>query len=173
MRRVLVIGSGGSGKTTFARRLARASGLPLVHLDSLYWRSGWQPTPDGEWDQVIADLIARDEWIIDGNYGRTLAVRLAACDTVIFLDVAPWRCVWRIVWRRWQFAGRERPDLPAGCPERLTWEFLAWVWTYRQRRRPGIVKALCDAAGRVQVVVLRSDRDARTFLTGVRASFDG
>jgi adenylate kinase family enzyme len=173
MRRVLVIGSGGSGKTTFARRLAQATGLPLVHLDSLYWRRGWDPTPDREWDQIIAGLIARDEWIIDGNYGRTLAARLAVCDTVVYLDVAPWRCVWRIVRRRWQYAGRERPDLPAGCPERLTWEFLAWVWTYRKRRRPGILRALSEVADRVQVVVLRSKGDAEAFLTGSGASYRG
>jgi adenylate kinase family enzyme len=170
MHRVLVIGSGGAGKTTFARRLAGVTGLPLVHLDGLFWRGGWQPTPDEEWDRVIAALIARDAWILDGNYGRTLRVRLAACDTVIFLDVAPWRCLWRVVRRRLRHGGQSRSELPAGCPDRLSWEFVSWIWTYRRRRRPEIRRALASVADRVRVVVLHGDRDARAFLASLPQS---
>ena len=87
MRRVLVIGSGGAGKSTFAARLAARTGLPLIHLDACFWRSGWDPTPPDEWARRVADLMSRQEWVMDGNYGGTLDARLAACDTVIFLDV--------------------------------------------------------------------------------------
>lgn len=68
MKRVLVIGSGGAGKTTFSRRLARATGLPLVHLDRHYWRAGWTPTPASEWTEAVRAFCAAKSWIMDGNY---------------------------------------------------------------------------------------------------------
>ena len=87
------------------------------------------PTPDPEWDRITADLSAGDRWIMDGNYGRTLPVRLAAADTVIFLDLPRVVCTWRVLKRQVRWLGRVRPDAAPGCPERLTWEFVSWVWT--------------------------------------------
>jgi adenylate kinase family enzyme len=72
----------------------------LIHLDALYWRAGWKPTPNEEWDRIVEELSARDAWVMDGNYGRTLPTRLAACDTVIFLDMSRYICLW-LVFKRW------------------------------------------------------------------------
>src|SRR5207249_11108955 len=97
MNRVLVIGTGGTGKTTLARRLAERTGLPLIHLDLLYWRPGWQPTPNDEWRQTVERLITAAAWIIGGNHGGPLDLRLAACDHVGFPHL-PWRlCRWRVL----------------------------------------------------------------------------
>ena len=87
MKRVAVIGPPGAGKTTFARRLADKTGLPLIHLDAHFWNPGWVPTPREEWRARHAELLSPDEWIIDGVYPGTLEERVAAADTVIFLDV--------------------------------------------------------------------------------------
>jgi len=167
MQRVLVIGPGGAGKTTFARGLAERTGLPLIHLDTLYWHAGWTPTPNDVWDRTIEQLIAHDTWIMDGNYGRTLSTRLAACDTVIFLDTSRLLSLWRVLQRRVRYRGRSRPDLPAGCPEILTWEFVAWIWTYKTRRRPGILPQLAALPSGTQAIVLRSAREAGEFLDGL------
>jgi adenylate kinase family enzyme len=167
MRRVLIIGPGGSGKSTFARRLAERTGLPLHHLDALYWHAGWVPTPNEEWDRVVERLLGGDAWIIDGNYGRTLPTRLAACDTVVFLDLPRLTCMWRLLKRRVEFAGRQRPDLPEACPERLSWEFLLWVWDYPRRRRPAIMERLRAVADRKRVVVLRDQADIERFLASL------
>lgn len=165
MKRVLVIGSGGSGKTTFSKALAARTGLPLIHLDQLFWHPGWVKTPDEEWDRVIRELCARDAWIMDGNYGRTLPMRLAAADTIVFLDLPRLVCTWRILRRQFRYLGRIRPDSAPGCPERLTWEFVNWVWMYPSRRRPEIMRRL-EASRREnrQVVVLRNQEDAGRFL---------
>ncbi|HZD05610.1 MAG TPA: isopentenyl transferase family protein, partial [Longimicrobiales bacterium] len=72
MRRIMVIGPGGSGKTTLSLRIAEATGLPVIHLDSLYWREGWRPTPTPAWEEVVSDLVRRPSWVMDGNYGGTL-----------------------------------------------------------------------------------------------------
>jgi adenylate kinase family enzyme len=167
MRRVLVIGSGGAGKSTLAAQLGARLGLPVVHLDALYWRPGWVPTPEAEWRGVVAGLAAGESWIMDGNYGGTLDLRLAACDAVVFLDLPRWLCVARVL-RRWaRYAGRPRPDMAPGCPERLRVEFLRWVWDYPRRRRPGILRRLRESPPGRRVVILRSRSAVARFLAGL------
>jgi adenylate kinase family enzyme len=119
MQRVLVIGSPGSGKSTLATELARRTGLPLIHLDQEHWRSGWVEPPKDEWRRRVAELVAGNRWIIDGNYGGTLDLRLARADTLIDLEFPAWLCVWRILRRVAGSWGRVRPDMAEGCPEQL------------------------------------------------------
>ncbi len=173
MKRVLVIGPGGAGKTTLAKAMAQRTGMPLIHLDALYWSSGWTPTPNEEWDRRVAELVARDTWVMDGNYGRTLPMRLAACDTVVFLDLPRTVCIWRIIRRRLQHRGRARPDLPADCPEQVTWEFVWWIWTYRRRRRPAVLRQLAAVAHEKRVIVLRSAREVHEFAAGLSVGGEG
>lgn len=166
MRRVLIVGSGGAGKSTLARALGVRLGLPVVHLDRLYWRSGWEGTPLGEWIPAVERVLEGAAWVIDGNYGGTLERRLAAADTAVFLDLPRALCSWRIVRRRVRWSGRSRPDMAAGCPERLSWDFVRWVWRYPEARRPGVLAQL-EAAEGVRVVRLRSRRDVRAFLASL------
>ncbi len=167
MNRVLVIGTGGTGKTTLARRLAERTGLPLIHLDLLYWRPGWQPTPNDEWRQPVERLITAEKWIIDGNYGGTLDLRLAACDTVVFLDLPRVVCLWRVLVRQLRYFGRARRELPRGCRERLSWEFLVWIWTYRSRRRGDVLKRLHALDRGKRVAILRTAREIEAFIADV------
>ncbi len=167
MKRVLVIGTGGSGKSTLARRLAERTPLPLIHLDAHYWRPGWQPTPADEWQTKVQQILTGQAWIIDGNYGGTLDLRLAACDTVIFLDLPRILCLWRVLKRQVRYFGRTRPELSPGCPERLSWEFLTWIWTYPSRRRGDILNRLAGLDQRKRVVILRSSAEVEQFIVGV------
>jgi adenylate kinase family enzyme len=165
MQRVLVIGSGGAGKSRFASRLGAATGLPVVHLDACYWHTSWTPTPKDEWARAVGELAARDAWVMDGNYSGTLDVRIARCDTVVFLDVPRLVCLWRVV-RRWlRHLGRTRADMAPGCPERLNWEFVQWIWTYPRERRPGILRRLGALAPGQRAVILRSRREIERFLS--------
>jgi adenylate kinase family enzyme len=159
-RRVLVIGCGGAGKSTFSRRLARVTGLPLIHLDRHYWRPGWVPTPEGEWNRQVAALIAGEAWIMDGNYANSLAARLARCDAVVFFDIPRLTCLWAALRRIVVHRFVRRPDLPDGCPESVDREFLAWIWNFPTRSRPRIVEALEGVGG--DVVIVRIARRAET-----------
>jgi adenylate kinase family enzyme len=164
VRKVLVIGSGGAGKSTFARRLGERTGLPVVHLDALYWRPGWVKTPDDQWRATVAELLARDAWILDGNYSGTLELRLAACDTVFFLDLPRRVCLPAVIARRVRYAGRSRPDCAPGCPEKIDWEFVRWIWRYSTRARPKVLAGLAALRADQRAVVLRSRREMAAWL---------
>jgi adenylate kinase family enzyme len=176
MRRVLVIGCGGAGKSTFARELAARAGLPLVHLDRVYWRPGWTPTPPGEWEAVVRDLVTGDRWLIDGNYGGTLELRLEAADTAVFIDVPRHTCLRRVLVRGVRDRGRTRDDMGPGCPER--WlpdlEFLRWIWSYPRHVRPRVLSQLAEFERRGgDAVVLRTTAEARAFLDGAGTASAG
>ncbi len=164
MKKVIVIGSGGAGKSTFSRQLGEKLGLPVVHLDKLFWHPNWTRTPEDEWIEVVRREIARDEWIMDGNFGGTREMRMQACDTVIFLDMPRWLCMYRIVKRTILYHRNTRPDMAQGCDERFDPEFILWVWNYPNSGRRRLTAEL-DLFSEKNIVVLRSTRDADTFLT--------
>jgi adenylate kinase family enzyme len=140
MQRVAVIGAGGAGKSTFADRLGQLTGLPVIHLDQLFWRPGWEQTPREDWEALQSDLVAGDSWIMDGNYGASLALRLVRADTIVLFDLPRWLCLRRAVWRSLRNYGRE-VQAP-GCPERLDREFLSWIWHFPERTRPRVLAAI-------------------------------
>ncbi len=166
MKRVLVIGSGGAGKSTFARRLGARLGLEVIHLDKVYWRAGWVETPKDEWKLTVAALCAREAWVMDGNYSGTLDIRLAACDTVIFLDLPRAVCLWRVLRRAAMYRNSSRPDMAVGCREKIDLKFLHWVWSYPTRRRPSVLARLDKIAADRRVIRLRSDAEVERFFKG-------
>ncbi|MGB9224060.1 adenylate kinase [Mycobacterium sp.] len=150
MQRVVILGRGGSGKSSLAQRLSHGLDLPVVELDGIFWRPGPLPTPEREWAEIQRDLIAPDRWIIDGDLGRYdtgLELRLRAADTVVVLDFGLWRCVWRALPR---------------SPE--TREFWTWVWRYRRDSLPSITGAIATDASHANVHMLRNPRQVRRFL---------
>jgi adenylate kinase family enzyme len=170
MKKILIIGSGGAGKSTFARQLSEILKLEVIHLDALYWQAGWVETPKPEWKERVEEVLKRDAWIMDGNYSGTLDIRMAACDTVIFLDIAPLICLWRIFKRLLQYRKRSRPDMAAGCEEKLNVEFISWVWNYRKRSRPKVVRLLEENRHSKTIIWLRSQSDVEGFLTNTKAA---
>ena len=160
MKRVLIIGNGGAGKSMLARKLGALTGLPVIHLDVEFWRPGWVETPDEEWDPHVAELLKGEHWIIDGNYGGTMDLRIAAADTVVFLDLPTRVCIWRIIDRALggREGGRRRPDMADGCDEKLDPPFIDWVYHYRERNRPRVLALLEGARAWKTVVRLTSDR---------------
>jgi adenylate kinase family enzyme len=165
VQRVLVIGSPGSGKSIFATNLAQRTGLPLIHLDQQYWNAGWLETPKDEWRAKVAQLVAGDQWIIDGNYSGSLDVRLARADTVIQLDVPAWVCVARVLRRIRQSRGKSRADMAEGCPERLNIGFLFYIVTFPFARQKRVEQRLAGFSG--TRIRLRGNTDVQRFLASV------
>ena len=164
MRRVLIIGCGGAGKSTFGIHLAERTGLPLIHLDQAFWRPGWTVTPRIEWRGTVNRLVAAPAWILEGNYENSLDLRLPRADTVIWFDMPRHLCLRRVAKRMLTTYGRVRLDMAPGCPERLDLAFLTWIWNFNRTTRPKI-QAMLDLHGsHLQPVIFRRDRDVRVFL---------
>jgi len=166
--RISIVGCGGAGKSTLALQLGRRLGLEVIHLDAHFWRPGWVETPKDEWPQIVEQLAARDHWIIDGNYGGTMEVRLAASHTVIFLDFPRRICLWRVLKRRLVNRGKTRPDVGPGCPESIDFEFLKWIcYSFPRHSRPALLQRLAQLGDGKKVIVLRSPRQVKHFLAAL------
>ena len=168
MEKVMVIGSPGAGKSTFASALSRRCGLPVVHLDAEYWQPGWVEYPADAWLEKLDRIIAAPTWVIDGNYGGSLPQRLAAADTVVLLDFPTWLCLWRLIKRVWTFHGRSRPDVAADCPERFDITFLFYVLMFRTNKTPRNEALLSRFNGTIHR--FRRPAEAETWLKTIAAT---
>ena len=163
MQRVVIIGCGGSGKSTLARAMGEKTGLPVVHLDKLFWKPGWVEMPKDEFDELLHREIAKDQWIIDGNFNRTIPERIARCDTVVYLDFSRVACLLGVLKRVLTTYGTVRPDMGDGCPERIDFTFLKWVWNFNKNKREQYYRMLNETDG-IEKIVLKNRRAVKKFL---------
>lgn len=164
--RVMVTGCCGAGKSTLARRLATHLDLPLTHLDQEYWRPGWVRPERQQWQARVAELVTAPQWVHDGNYDSTLPLRLPHADLVVFVDLARWRCLWRIAKRRLL---RNRADRLEGCAERVSRQLVRYVWRFPKQHRRRLLDAIAAHADRAEVVRLRTPAQVRGYLARLEA----
>ena len=137
MRKIIVIGCPGSGKSTFSRALCDRTGIPLYHLDMMYWNEDKTTVDRCVFRERLSAILKTDEWIIDGNYASTMEERMAACDTVFYLDYPLHVCLEGIETRR----GKTRGDMPWVETE-PDGEFIEYVKHFNQEQRPHIFELL-------------------------------
>ncbi len=167
MKKIVLIGSGGSGKSTLARQLGEKLEVNVYHLDSLFWKPNWVGVPKDEQSKIQNDLVKEKEWIIDGNYGGTMDIRLNAADTIIFLDIHRTICIYRAFKRMLQYRNKIRPDMGEGCEERFDLDFFKWIWEYPKTKRPGILKMLERLSKDKKVLIIKSPKEVQEFLDKV------
>ena len=164
MERIVIIGCGGAGKSTLARQLGEKLDIPVVHLDKLFWKPGWVEMPKDEFDALLRQEMAKDQWIMDGNFNRTMPERIARCDAVIYLDFSRVACLLGVLKRVLTTYGTVRPDMGEGCPERIDFDFLKWVWNYNRDKRERNYRLLNEAT-HAETIVLKNRRAVRKFLS--------
>ena len=169
MERVLIIGNAGAGKSTFARALAEKTGLPLIHLDRLFWHGNWEHISREEFDRLLQAELEKPRWIIDGNFNRTLPHRLSCCDQVFYFDLPTPVCLWGITKRVLENYGKTRSDMGGNCPERFDRQkppLYQNVLTFNRQHRTDYYRLLRESG--VRVMVFRSRRQAKQYLKSLK-----
>lgn len=173
MKRVMIIGCAGSGKTTMAKEISRLIGSPAVHMDKLLWTSdgwNWIKRTDLEIRTDIKHAAAKDRWVFEGDSYSNADLRMARADTLIFLDMPTTTCLYRVIKRMIMTYNKPRDDLADGCRERLDSGFLKWIFNYRTSSRPKALRLIKDAPNSVSVHHLKNVADVARFLVNLNTT---
>ncbi|WP_113000488.1 AAA family ATPase [Rhizobium sp. Root1203] len=168
--RILVIGCSGGGKTTLSKQIGERLDVRHISMDrEFYWLPGWVKRPKGEERDMIAAAVVTERWLMDGTGSSTFDLRLPRTEFVLWVRLPRWRCVLGVTrrWLRWR--GRPRPEMAAGCPEKLDLEFLSFIWNFERRFVPLIVDGIDRFAPDVPVLQLKSHQEMRHLLDLLRA----
>ncbi|MBO8173306.1 MAG: topology modulation protein [Bacillaceae bacterium] len=169
MKRIMVIGvSAGAGKSTFAQKLGKALGIRVYHLDTLYWKPGWIEASLEEFSTKQKEIVNKEKWIIEGTYTSTFHIRTEKCDTVIYLELPLFVCLYRVVKRWISNIGKTRPDMGKGCKEKLDWKFIKFILTTYHSRKRKMADILWDLekSGKT-VIALKSKREINRYLNHI------
>ena len=163
MRRVLVIGSPGAGKSTLATQLAAALEFPVHYLDLHHWMPGWRYRDAADARERVRAIVGTPEWVMDGNFAESFDLRMPRADSLIWLDYPRVTCIRRVLTRAGKDYGTQKPDLPEGCPEQFDAGLLRFTWRFPTESRPQIVSAIERFGGHLEITRLCNDRDVAAF----------
>lgn len=165
MKRIMVIGiSPGVGKSTFARRLGEALQIKVFHLDAYFWKPNWVEASLEEFSDAQTKMVQQDSWIIEGNYNKTIDIRLKYADTIMYLELPRYVCLYRVVKRFFKNVGRTRPDIGEGCKEKIDWDFIKFIYTTYYPRKKRMAEKLKELSLTKQVVILKSKQEIQAYL---------
>lgn len=162
MQKVIVIGCPGSGKSTFSKALHNATGLPLFHLDRMYWNADGTHVPTCVFMERLQKNLEKESWIIDGNYGSTMELRMQFCDTIFFLDYPLDVCIDGVKSRK----GKERTDMPCPTLEDDDKKFMEFIRSYNSVSRPKVADLLCKYSHK-NVIIFKCRNDADEFIASI------
>lgn len=172
MKRILVIGSGGAGKSTFAVKIGKILDLPVIHIDKLHWQPGWRETPREDWIKIQRKVISRDKWIIDGNYLSELELRMSRADLLIFLDFSRYICIRRWIQRMIHYSGRVRPDMAPGCMEHFDTEMFKWLWKFPHTTRPKVYKLIEKYNQKMDIWIAKNPEELKIMEKRIISNFN-
>lgn len=166
-KKIVVIGSCGSGKSTLCCQLSEFTGIEVIHLDRIYWKADWKPLAEEEFRSLQREVLSKETWIVDGNYAGSLYVRLEKADTVIFLDVNRYLCIYRVLKRWMRYRGKLRPDVADGCYEKMEWKFLKFIWDFPRETRNSMLNEI-GKFNQLTKIILRNNKEKNEFLNSIK-----
>ena len=170
MKKILVLGCCGAGKSTFSKKIHSILKLPLIHLDSHYHKPNWVEPEKEEWEEVLKQILRRESFIMDGTYLESLDERIKKSDTIIFLDYSLIKCFFRVIKRVLIDFGKKRSDMAPGCKEEFDLEFLWFVLTFNNKFRKEIIQKLNSVKNKKKVSIFKTDKQADKFLAQISGS---
>ncbi len=164
MKKIIIIGSSGAGKSTLAKNLGPILQIKIFHLDRLFWKSDWKRKTSYDRMELLEQLtLAKKQWIIEGNYLRSLGPGLMEADTIILLDLPPLICLWRIIKRHYKYYDLPRRDTPEGCTDRFTIRHILKVLIFPLHDLGMIEQTLRNYESK-HIITLRSTKEVQAFL---------
>lgn len=167
MDRIAIVGSSGSGKSTLAQRVGARLGLPVVHMDQLYWTPGWIEQDPETWRAAVDRAAGGERWVIEGVGSSASALRFRRAEVIVWLETPRRLCLWRAVRRSVTAFGRVRSDMAPGCPEKIDPEFYRYIWRWDRDTRPRLEQAIAEQGACPKVVRLRGHAAVRAWLGNV------
>lgn len=168
--RICIIGRPGCGKSTFAQELHATTGLPLYHLDRYFFSAGWAEAPYEQFLAQQREFVNQDSWIIDGNSLQSLELRYARAQVCLYFNHSPLLCTLRLFKRRF-FKDKAISDRAAGCPERISWKLVQYLWAFESRKNNHLIHLIADLRARyphVLFVEIKNDRELTMVRTLLR-----
>ncbi len=172
MKKVIIIGAPGTGKSTLAGILHDITKLPVIYLDLLYWKPVWRRISKAAWIALQQELVQGEEWIIDGSYQSTVDIRLQAADTIIFLDMPRYLYIWRVIKRQFLSWRKPRPDIAKGCVQKITWKYLYELWNFPTKDRKLLLEKLLMVSDKKQVIQLTSRKEVSHFIKEIQTAYE-
>ncbi|MEG1772219.1 MAG: AAA family ATPase [Clostridia bacterium] len=160
-QKIIILGCPGSGKTTLSLFLGERLEIPVVHLDKIFWKSGWVESSKSEFDEKLSVELKKERFIIDGNYIRTLKTRVLASDTAIYIDFHSPICIFRVLKRIKKASGTTRADMGENCPERFDPEFMKYILDFNKKQRKKIYLILKES--KKNFIVLKTPSAVKAF----------
>lgn len=164
MNKICVVGCGGSGKSTLAVKLGEVTGIPVFHLDVYYWKPGWKDTELFEWMSIQSKLVENEKWIMDGNFNGTQMIRFEPADTIIYLDLPRYKCLYYAFKRMIVYKRKRRPDMAEGCDERFDFSFYKWVWRYNKNHGPQTLNRLEALKDKKNIIIMKNHKEINRYL---------
>ncbi len=163
MKKILILGCAGCGKSTLAKLLGKELNIPVIHLDRIFWKPGWEEEDKEVFFRFQQELVREDSWIIDGNYRDSLDLRLAHADTVIYLDY-PRRVALRGIFKRYfEYHNKERDTIGEGCKEKIDREFFMWVWNFKKKSKSLIINKINNYS-HLNVLIFKNRQSLNDYL---------
>ena len=169
MDKIMILGNSGSGKSTLARKLGEILDIEPTHLDVLHWLPNWVESDVWHKVELLAPVLRRDRWIVDGNYRKVLwHERLNDADTVICLDINRFKCLYQAFKRSRIYKGKTRPDMGEGCEEKFDLEFAKWILFSSKRRKKNLETVEFLKTKGKDTYILKNNRQINKFLEGLK-----
>lgn len=159
MKKIMILGSAGAGKSTLARRIGAIIGIDVYHLDRLFWQKNWIPITQEELYEKVESIVDKDSWIIDGNYSKSMDIRFNNADMIILLDMPLWLCLWRVIIRRIKYSNKQRPDMGKECKEKIDWEFIKWIINYHKNKKQKLYRKLYQLSDKKEIYIIKNKKD--------------